>query len=193
MATLKRKIPKKIKKTYKIDDVTYESKALYDFHVECERAYRRGLISSFEIPKNMGKKSRYTTYKPVIDKIKFDSMMEARYYLKLLKDKADGIIEDFKLQYPFCLQPKFKKNGKTFRGIEYVCDFFIYINKDDREVIDIKGKETVEFKIKRKLFEYKYPELSLKVIQYYEPSDEWLELDEIKKLIRKKKKEGADS
>ena len=39
------------------------------------------------------------------------------------------------------------------------------------------------------MFEYKYPELNLKVIQYYEPTEEWLDLDEIKRLIRKKKKE----
>lgn len=189
MTVRRKKIPKKIKKAYQIDNVTYESKTLYDFHVECERMYRRGLIDSFEVPKTTGKKSRYTTYKPVINDIKFDSMMEARYYLKLLKDKADGLIMDFKLQYPFCLQPKFKKNGKTYRGIEYVCDFFVYIDKDKREVIDVKGKETVEFKIKKKMFEYKYPELNLKVIQYYEPTEEWLDLDEIKRLIRKKKKE----
>ena len=182
------KKPRKTKKQYKIQDVTYVSKALYDFHLECQYAKDRGYIKSFEVPDSLSKKSRYVTYKPFIDDIQFDSLMEARYYIKLQKDKADGIIIDFERQIPFELQPKFKKNGKTYRGIEYVCDFLVTVNENTKHVIDIKGKETVEFKIKHKLFEYKYPEYNLKLIQFYEPTQEWLELDAIKKLIRQNKK-----
>lgn len=182
------KIPKKIKKQYRVDNVNYESKTLYDFHIECNEAIEKGYIKSFEVPHALSKKSRYTTYKPIIDEIQFDSMMEARYYIKLQKDVADGVIEYFKRQIPFLLQPKFKKNGKVYRAIEYVSDFYVKVNKDVEYVVDIKGKETVEFKIKHKLFEYKYPNYELKVIQYYEPTNEWLELDKIKKIIRKNKK-----
>lgn len=182
------KIPKKIKKQYRVDNVSYESKTLYDFHIECNEAIEKGYIKSFEVPHVLSKKSRYTTYKPIIDEIQFDSMMEARYYIKLQKDVADGAIEYFKRQIPFLLQPKFKKNGKVYRAIEYVSDFYVKVNKDVEYVVDIKGKETVEFKIKHKLFEYKYPNYELKVIQYYEPTNEWLELDKIKKIIRKNKK-----
>lgn len=182
------KKPLKIKKQYKIQDVTYTSKALYDFHLECQYAKDSGYITSFEVPKALSKKSRYITYKPIIDNIQFDSLMEARYFIKLQKDKKEGIIVDFARQIPFELQPKFKKNGKTYRGIEYVCDFFVDINGIEKHVIDIKGKETVEFKIKHKLFEYKYPQYNLKLIQFYEPTNEWLELDAIRKLIRQQKK-----
>ena len=114
--------------------------------------------------------------------------MDAFYLFKIKKKNADGIIIDFERQIPFELQPKFKKNGKTYRGIEYVCDFLVTVDKNTKHVIDIKGKETVEFKIKHKLFEYKYPEYNLKLIQFYEPTQEWLELDAIKKLIRQNKK-----
>lgn len=181
-------MPKKIKKQYKVDNTVYASKGLYDFHVECKAAEEAGYIKSFEVPKALSKKSRYTTYKPVIDDIQFDSMMEARYYVKLCKDKKENEIKDFKLQVAYELQPKFKKNGKAYRGIDYVCDFLIEDNNSKFIVVDIKGKETVEFKIKHKLFEYKYPDLELKVIQYYEPDDEWLELSQIRKIIRDKKK-----
>ena len=58
-------------------------------------------------------------------------------------------------------------------------------------VIDTKGKETVEFKIKKKLFEYKFPELELTIIQYYPKTGQWLELDTIRKLIRKEKNAAA--
>lgn len=185
------KIPRKkrTKIVYQIDEITYESKCLYEFHLECSEAVKKGFITSFEIPKTLAKKSRYTTYKPIIDDIQFDSMMEARYYIKLKKDLKNGAILSFERQIDFELQPKFKKNGKTYRGIDYVCDFLVTLNKDNqKEVIDVKGKETVEFKIKHKLFEYKYPEYNLKVIQFYEPTQEWLDLDQIKKIIRNNKK-----
>lgn len=182
------KKPLKIKKQYRIQDVTYTSKALYDFHLECQYAKDSGYVTSFEVPSSLSKKSRYVTYKPIIDGIQFDSLMEARYFIKLQKDKKEGVIIDFERQIPFELQPKFKKNGKTYRGIEYVCDFFVNVNGTIKQVIDIKGKETVEFKIKHKLFEYKYPEYNLKLIQFYEPTNEWLELDAIRKLIRQQKK-----
>ena len=37
------------------------------------------------------------------------------------------------------------------------------------------------------MFEYKYPNYELKLLQYYEPDNTWLELSEIRKLTRKKK------
>lgn len=182
------KKPRKIKKVYKIGETVYENKTLYEFHLECEDALEKGFITSFEIPKNLAKKSRYTTYKPIIDEIQFDSMMEARYYIKLCKDLKNDVILSFKRQIAFELQPKFKKNGKIYRSIEYVCDFLVKEKNQTTTVLDIKGKETVEFKIKHKLFEYKYPNYDLKVIQFYEPTGEWLELDKIKKIIRQNKK-----
>lgn len=186
----KKKMPRKKNsniKLYKIDDVVYKSKTLFDFHIECKEMLSKKLIETFEVPKALSKKSRYTTYKPLINDIKFDSLMEARYYLKLLKDKKNGIIKSFEMQKTYPLQPKFKKNGKIFQAIDYVSDFFVIVNDEVKYVVDIKGKETVEFRIKHKMFEYKYPELELKVIQYYEPTDKWLELSEIRKLNRKSK------
>jgi hypothetical protein len=186
--TLKRKIPRKNKKLYKIDGLVYESKTLFEFHQECKDAVEKKFIETFEVPNVLSKKSRYITYKPIVDEIKFDSMMEARYYLKLKKDVKEKQIIRFEMQVPFTIQPKFKKNGKTIRAIEYVADFVVYKNDGTKDVIDIKGKETVEFKLKHKLFEYKYSDLSLLVIQYYEPECKWLTLDEIKKLNKKSKK-----
>ena len=41
----------------------------------------------------------------------------------------------------------------------------MYEEKGKVIVEDAKGMETKEFKIKRKLFEYKYPDLELKLIK----------------------------
>ena len=181
-----KKIPRKNKVEYLIDGIRYKTKALYDFHKECKDAVRRGLIKDFEVPSKLSTKSRYTTYKPVVDGIQFDSMMEARYYLFLLEGKRQGKIKEFKMQVPFVLQPKFKKDGKTVRAIEYVADFVI----DSSTVVDVKGVETEVFKLKAKLFNYIYPGLKLRILQFYPDENSWLELSEIRKL-RKQNKVGT--
>lgn len=73
-------------------------------------------------------------------------------------------IKNLELQPKFLLQESFKKKGKTYRKIEYIADFK-YIENGQVIVEDVKGMETKEFKIKRKLFEYKYPDLELKIIK----------------------------
>lgn len=107
--------------------------------------------------------NKYRNRKIVIDNIKFDSILEANRYqeLKLLQKAKQ--ISNLRLQVPFLLQEGFKKNGKTHRKIEYIADF-VYEENGQTIVEDTKGMKTETFKIKQKLFEYKYPELNLKII-----------------------------
>ena len=93
----------------------------------------------------------------------FDSVLEARRYKQLALLERAGEIKNLKLQVPFLLQESFRKNGKTYRKIEYIADF-VYEEKGQTIVEDTKGIKTDVFKIKQKLFEYKYPNLSLKII-----------------------------
>lgn len=95
--------------------------------------------------------SKYKNKKIEYDGIIFDSQLECNYYRYLKEMKVE-----FELQPKFLLQEGFKKNGKTHRKIEYIGDFRI-----GNTVIDVKGMETPVFKLKRKLFEYKYPHLEL--------------------------------
>ena len=94
----------------------------------------------------------------------FDSIAESRRYKELALLEQAGEIENLQLQPKFLLQESFKKNGKTYRKIEYIADF-MYEEKGKVIIEDVKGMETKEFKIKRKLFEYKYPDLELKLIK----------------------------
>lgn len=100
-----------------------------------------------------------------MDGIKFDSKKEAEYYCQLKLLKQAGKIKDYRLQPRYELQPAFKKNGKKYRAITYIADFAIINNDGTTEVVDIKGVETQVFKIKKKLFEYMYPDLNLKVVK----------------------------
>lgn len=115
--------------------------------------------------KKVKKKSKYGNAKTIIDGIEFDSMKEADYYCQLKLLKRAGEIRDFGLQQRYELQPTFKKNGTTHRSITYVADFVIENNDGTTDVVDVKGFETQLFKVKQKLFEYKYPDLQLKVIK----------------------------
>ena len=178
---------KSTKNEFVVDGKKYKSKILYDAHVELQQAKKQGLIESFDLEDaNAAKKSRYTSYKPVIDGIKFDSLMEGRYYVYLKDRLRQGQISRLELQPSYTLQESFSKNGKKFRPIIYIADFRFLDTDKNCVVVDIKGKETVEFKLKQKLFEYKFPDLSLSVIQEYE--GQWLTLSEIRKRKRDKKK-----
>ena len=109
--------------------------------------------------------SKYGAKKTSIDGIKFDSQKEANRYLDLLVLQKTGLIQDLHRQVRFELQPSYKKNGKTVRPIYYVADFVYYDTfKGQKIVEDTKGYRTEIYKLKKKLFEYKYPELEIKEV-----------------------------
>lgn len=108
--------------------------------------------------------SKYKNKKTQIDMYIFDSTKEAKRYRELKLLEMAGEISNLELQPRFLLQESFKKNGKTYRKIEYVADFK-YIEKGKTIVEDVKGLQTDVFKIKHKLFEKKYPDLELRIIE----------------------------
>lgn len=64
----------------------------------------------------------------------------------------------------FELQPAFEKDGHKYRKIEYVADFDVLYRSGKREVIDVKSEYTMKlpvFRIKQRLFDYKYKDLIL--------------------------------
>lgn len=107
--------------------------------------------------------NKYKNKKTQVDMYVFDSAREAKRYKELKLLERAGEISNLELQPHFLLQDSFKKNGRTYRKIEYVADFK-YIEKGKIIVEDVKGIQTDVFKIKHKLFEKIYPELELKII-----------------------------
>ena len=107
--------------------------------------------------------NKYRNKKTIIDGIEFDSKAEAKRYSELKLLERAKKISNLELQPCFILQPSFKKNGKTYRKIEYIADFQ-YEENGQVIVEDVKGVFTKEFQIKRKLFEYKYLDLEIKII-----------------------------
>ncbi|MHB9901430.1 hypothetical protein CF055_18740 [Clostridium botulinum] len=135
-------------------------------------------------------RSKYGAKKIVIDGITFDSKDEGKYYEYLKKLKSQEKILNFELQPKYELQPSFKKYGKTHRAITYAPDFLIYHLDGSEELIDVKGTETQQGNMRRKMFDYKYPNLKLtwvaRSLKY--SSTGWIEYDELKKIRRENKK-----
>lgn len=108
--------------------------------------------------------NKYRNKKTQIGMYVFDSIAESKRYKELALLERAGEISNLELQPHFLLQEGFKKNGKTHRKIEYIADFK-YIENGKIIVEDVKGMETDVFKLKRKLFEYKYPNFELKIVR----------------------------
>lgn len=105
--------------------------------------------------------SKYHARKTVIDGITFDSKKEADYYCELKMLKLAGVVASFERQVPFELQPKYKKCGKTVRAIRYLADFVVAYADGHTEVVDVKGVRTEVYKLKRKILEYRYPDIRI--------------------------------
>lgn len=108
--------------------------------------------------------NKYRNKKVIVEDYVFDSIEESRRYKELKLLLRAGKISNLELQPHFLLQDSFKKNGKTYRKIEYIADFK-YIENGKTIVEDVKGIQTDVFKLKHKLFEKKYPELELRIIK----------------------------
>lgn len=107
------------------------------------------------------KRAKYNNKRVRVDGILFDSKLEADYYAALkLKLKA-GLIRGFCRQPEFVLQEGFA--GR--KPVTYRADFIAFHKDGTAEIIDTKGMETETFKLKKKLFQEKFPGLELKIVK----------------------------
>lgn len=111
---------------------------------------------------------KYHNKKIVIDGIKFDSKLEAERYLQLKEWEKAGRITGLELQPCFDLVPAFEKNGKKWRKMTYIADFQYFSCAEGKCIVeDVKGSEKVltdVFRLKQKLFEYRYDELTIRIV-----------------------------
>lgn len=125
------------------------------------------------------------TYNNII----FDSEIEMKAYQDYLFPLLEqGEITRLELQPKFQLQPKFEKNGKKIMAINYVADFEVEYKDGRVEIIDIKGMPTSDAKIKKKMFDYVYPDKTLLWISYSKIDGGWVKVEEIEKGRKARKK-----
>lgn len=130
--------------------------------------------------------------KRTFEGVTFDSEIEMKAYRDwLLPLKQNGEIVEIILQPKYTLQPKYEKNGKKILPIYYVADFEV-IYKDGRVVtVDVKGMLTPDFKIKRKMFDYVYPDKTLRLLGYSKIDGGWVDIETIEAGRKKRKKEKS--
>lgn len=131
--------------------------------------------------------TKYGAKKVIIDDIQFDSKAEGEYYKILRQQLLNNEIKDFSLQPEFELQPPFEMDGKKIRAIKYIADFKVIQHDGTEQIIDIKGMETTDFKLKKKMFEYKF-RIPLVCLTKVNKFGGWITTDEYKKRKREERK-----
>lgn len=109
--------------------------------------------------------AKYNNKKVTYDGIKFDSIREKNRYIELKLLERAGEIKDLKLQPIFELQPKYKKGKNIRSSIKYIADFQYFDIRENKTVIeDVKGVRTPVYNLKKKIFEYVYPDSEIKEV-----------------------------
>lgn len=92
-------------------------------------------------------KNKYGAVPTMVDGIRFDSKREARYYMRLKGQQAEGFVRYFLRQVPLHLPG----------GTRLVVDFVEFHADGSVHYVDVKGRETDAFKIKRREIQAVYP------------------------------------
>lgn len=108
------------------------------------------------------------------------SRWEAKYCDRLLSDKQARRIKDYKVQVTF----------ELYAGIKHVVDFVVYNyplpGNALVEVHEAKGFQTPEWRLKKKMFEKKYPDFPYRVVtEKEERRKKWIELEKRKVKVFK--------
>ncbi|MCB9912607.1 MAG: DUF1064 domain-containing protein [Planctomycetes bacterium] len=88
----------------------------------------------------------------------YDSVAEARYALQLEFDQQRGWIVGFLEQVSIRVSPK----------VRFVADFVVWMNTLEGlsvRWIDVKGKETPTFKVKRDVIQSRYPFVKIELVK----------------------------
>lgn len=100
----------------------------------------RGIVQQPKPPK-------YGNKITLVDGIRFDSKREASYYEQLKLRQRAGEVHFWLRQVPVHLPG----------GTRYVLDFVVFLKSGEVQFVDVKGRETKEFKIKKREVEHHYP------------------------------------
>ncbi len=111
------------------------------------RALVEGGAPAAPAPPPAVKRAKYGNKTTVVDGIRFDSKKEAAYYEQLKLRQRAGEVHFWLRQVPVHLPG----------GTKYVIDFLVFLRTGEVQFVDVKGRETKEFKIKKREVEHHYP------------------------------------
>lgn len=93
------------------------------------------------------KQSKMRNKITIIDGIRFDSQLEAAYYLDLMDRVNCKVVSHFLMQVPM----------HCGGGVKYKLDFLVFYTDGHQEYVDVKGQRTQAYKNKKKQIEERYP------------------------------------
>ena len=103
------------------------------------------------------KRPKYNNKKIKAEGYTFDSGQEYERYLELKLLARAGQICELEVHPEFILVPGVTTDKEKHAPIKYIGDFGYKLRRNGKYVVeDVKGYETKEFKIKKKLFRVKY-------------------------------------
>lgn len=93
-----------------------------------------------------------------------------------------------------------KKHNKAYpdnkinivQAIKYIADFDVTYADGSRKVIDTKGIKTADFKIKEKMFKFRYPTIPFQCIIWNNKEKAWVDFDDYQKSKKGTKKNNDD-
>ena len=108
----------------------------------------------------MERRGKYNAKPVEINGIRFDSTAEAMRYRELLLMEQAGEIWNLKVHPRYLILDGFDHDAQHERPIFYEADFS-YFDKHDKCTIvqDVKGMRTALYRLKRKMFLAKYPQI----------------------------------
>lgn len=93
------------------------------------------------------RRNKYNAVATVVDGIRFDSKAEARFYESLKGMVLAGQLKYFLRQVPFDLPG----------NVKYKCDFMMVYHNGKVAYVDVKGRRTPMYILKKKQVESLYP------------------------------------
>lgn len=121
--------------------------------------------------------TKYNSKTVKVDGIVFHSKAESEFYKYLKAQQEIGTVVAFEMQVVYEIQPGYRhpRTGKWIRAIKYIPDFVVHYVGGETEVIDLKGFKTDVYRIKAKMFMYKY-QIPLVEIKYNARSNTFIEV-----------------
>jgi hypothetical protein len=132
--------------------------------------------------------SKSAKKKRTINGYTFDSDIEYKFYEYLLSQQEQGIVKSIEIQPVYLLQEAYKKYNRNIRKIEYIADFCVVYSDESEIIYDVKGMVMNDFKLKRKLFDYKYADKILRCINWSRLDGGWVDIEVIEKGRKERKK-----
>lgn len=160
-----------------VDGIKFDSKMESDYYIYLKEQQRLGHVKSFTLQPEFILQPKYF----VLD--------NHRYTYE------DGLIDIYEEA-----DKRRKKHNKAnpdnkiniVQAIKYIADFDITYTDGSRKIIDTKGIKTADFKIKEKMFNFRYPHIAFECVIWNGKEKAWVNFDTYQKSKKagKKKQNG---